>query len=175
MPVHPALPLTIQWNQLCLEAIVCTKSAPPAAARALAMLHTAMFDAWSVYDQCAISTTTARMIKRKPDNCRGQHILISISYAAYRVLSHLFVCDLPAEKKTMFSEFMCSLGYATEEITLDVHTPEGIGNLMVLSVRGASGSLWFVASVKQNEGKPHRASHVCTMLTQLRSWVSLAY
>ena len=50
-------PLVVQWNQLTLDAIRCTKTSPPLAARALAMVHTAMYDAWSVYDECSISST----------------------------------------------------------------------------------------------------------------------
>ena len=57
-------PLPLQWNQLTLDAIKFTNTSPPLAARALAMVHTAMYDGWSVYNKCAFSTTTARYIKR---------------------------------------------------------------------------------------------------------------
>ena len=57
--------LALQWNQLTLDAIKITNTSPPLAARALAMVHTAMYDAWSVYNKCAFSTTTSRYIKQK--------------------------------------------------------------------------------------------------------------
>ena len=42
------LPLAIRWNQATLDAIKYTATSPPLAARALAMVHTAMYNAWSV-------------------------------------------------------------------------------------------------------------------------------
>jgi len=39
-------PISLHWNQLALEAIKYTQTSPPLAARALAMVHTSMYDAW---------------------------------------------------------------------------------------------------------------------------------
>ncbi len=137
-------PLIIQWNQLVLDAIRCTKTSPPLAARALAMAHTAMYDAWSVYNDCAISTSTARYIKildsknRTTENKRKAY-----SYAAYRVLTDLFWLVLPPENKGMFRDFMCELGYDPNDTTLDIAQPQGIGNLMaklVLECRYGDGA-----------------------------------
>lgn len=123
-------PLVIKWNQLCLEAIKLTKSSGPFAARALAILHTAMYDAWSVYETCAISTTTAKYIKIPKQQCVKENIRKSFSYAAFQVLMDLFWLKLPAESKGIFIDLMCQEGFDPAIKTLDICKPEGIGNIM---------------------------------------------
>ncbi len=66
MACDPNKPISLQWNQLILDAIKYTQTSPPLAARALAMTHTAMYDAWSVYNSKAISSHTALYIKAPP-------------------------------------------------------------------------------------------------------------
>ncbi len=137
-------PLPLQWNQLCLEAIRCTGTSPPLAARALAMVHTAMYDAWSVYDEKAISTSTARYIKiLDRRQCTTENRCKAYSYAAYRVLMDLFWLSQPPENKDMFRDFMCEMNYDPEDSTLDIKKPQGIGNLMakrVIESRYGDGS-----------------------------------
>ena len=123
-------PLPIQWNQLTLEAIKLTRTSPPLAARALAMVHTAMFDAWSVYNETAVSTSTAMYIKILDEkNCHGDNIKKAFSYAAYRVLTDLFYCALLPKNKNMFRDFMCSLNYNPDDASIELTSPQGIGNL----------------------------------------------
>jgi len=122
-------PLVLKWNQVTLDAIKLSKTSTPIAARALAMVHTAMYDAWSVYNPCAISTSTAKYIKVPIQSCGKENIRISFSYAAYRVLSELFCHKLPAEHKGIFMELMCQSGYDPENKCMDINKPEGIGNL----------------------------------------------
>ncbi len=46
--MHPHARSTVhEWNQRTLDAIGRTKKSPVFAARALAMVHTAMFNAWA--------------------------------------------------------------------------------------------------------------------------------
>ncbi|SHE51972.1 vanadium-dependent haloperoxidase [Pedobacter caeni] len=128
--MDPEKPLSIQWNQLSLEAIKFTNTPAPVAARALAMVHTAMYDAWSVYDKCAISTTTARFIKLKGSECTTMHIRKAFSYAAYRVLMDLFWLYLPPEYKDLFRNLMCECDYDPDDTSMDISKPQGIGNLV---------------------------------------------
>ncbi|NQX43270.1 PAP2 superfamily protein [Pedobacter steynii] len=123
-------PLALQWNQLILDAIKFTKTSPPLAARALAMAHTAMYDAWSVFDKCAISTTTAKYIKMADQECVKENTRKAFSYAAYRVLMDLFWLALPSEKKDLFRDLMCTCDYDPDDTTLDISLPQGIGNLV---------------------------------------------
>ena len=46
----------VQWNNVALQAIRDTHPGPPMAARALAILHTCLYDAWVAYDPVAIGT-----------------------------------------------------------------------------------------------------------------------
>ncbi len=144
MSLNPSKPLTLQWNQLTLDAIIYTKTSPPLAARALAMVHTAMYDAWSVYDEKAISTSTAMYIKiKEEEHCAKDSRKKAFSYAAYRVLMELFWLILPAQYKNIFRDFMCELGYDPDDTTLDITTPQGIGNLaarLTIEYRNADGS-----------------------------------
>ena len=123
-------PLSLQWNQLTLDAIKYTRTSPPLAARALAMVHTAIYDAWSVYDDCAISVHTALYIKIMDEKeCTKENKRKAFSYAAYRVLMELFWLALPAKNKNMFRDFMCELGYDPDDTSLDITHSSGIGNL----------------------------------------------
>lgn len=98
---------------------------PPMVARSLAILHTAIFDAWAVYDAVAIPTQL-RLPRQlgMSDQVKTQ----AMSQAAYRVL----VDQFPTEVAT-FDLAMTSLGLipSTSE---DPSTPEGIGNLAAKAV-----------------------------------------
>jgi hypothetical protein len=122
-------PIALQWNQLTLDAVKYSGTSAPLAARALAMVHTAMYDAWSVYNSKAISTSTALYIKAPQHHCNKENVRKAFSYAAYRVLMDLFWLALPPEKKNMFNDFMCELTYNTDDACINTSSPQGIGNL----------------------------------------------
>lgn len=144
MPLDPNKPLPLQWNQLSLEAIRCSSTSPPLAARALAMVHTAMYDAWSVFDSCAISSSTARFVKiLDSQSCTKENIQKAYSYAAYRVLMELFWLVLPPENKNLFRDFMCELDYNPDDKSMSIREPQGIGNLVariVIECRQGDGA-----------------------------------
>ena len=121
--------LATQWNCLTLEAIKATSTPPPRAARALAMVHTAMYDAWTAYRDCELSTTTGSLLRRPLPEQEKNNRKKAYCYATYRVLNNIFWLDLPAEKKDIFLDLMCELGYDVDDVTLDIATPQGIGNL----------------------------------------------
>jgi len=128
---HNAQPnVAYQWNELTLDAIAETKTTPPQAARALAMVHTAMFNAWANYDECALSTTTFHRLRRKsPAEHTQENWQKAYSYAAFQVLQELFCLPLPEGKKDMFRDLMSSLSYDPDDTSMDISTPQGIGNL----------------------------------------------
>ncbi len=130
MPPNQQKPLALQWNQLTLDAIKYSNTSPPLAARALAMVHTAMFDAWSVYNKCAISTTTAPYIKRHTQGSGEDEVQKTFSYAAYRVLTDLFWLALPPDKRNMFRDLMVKCNYYPDDCSFDITTAAGIGNLI---------------------------------------------
>lgn len=144
MAYDPNKPLILQWNHLTLEAIRCSSTSPPLAARALAMVHTAMYDAWSVFDGNAISSSTARLIKvLDSQSCTRENIEKAFSYAAYRVLMELFWLALPPENKNLFRDFMCELNYNPDDRSMSLREPQGLGNLvaqLVIECRRGDGA-----------------------------------
>lgn len=130
MPFDSSRPIALHWNQLTLDAIAYTRTSPPVAARALAMVHTAMYDAWSIYNESAISSSTARYIKAPKDQCNKENVRKAFSYAAYRVLTELAWLVLPPDHKNMFRDFMCTLGYNPDDTQINIQTSPGIGNLV---------------------------------------------
>jgi hypothetical protein len=131
-------PRVLRWNKLACDAIYYTKTPPTTAARALAILHTAMYDAWTAYNDNyqgdnvnpELSTTTGNRLKRPTEECTPETREKAYSYAAYRVLNDLFLGNLPPEQKTLFKEQMWEYGYDPHDQSLDVTKPQGIGNLM---------------------------------------------
>src|SRR5688572_3463059 len=75
--------IVLQWNEATLEAIRATRLGPPMVARALAIVHTSMYDAWAAYDQVAVGTRLGGTLRRP----LAEHTLANkdkaISYAAY--------------------------------------------------------------------------------------------
>jgi len=115
------IPTEVQiWNRLTCDAIHYVGMPPTVAARALAMVHTAMYDAWTNYndDGDEVSTTTGYRLQRPGNECTTENREKAYSHAAYIVLQELFWLDLPAEKKNIFRDFMCQCNF-----------PSGLGNL----------------------------------------------
>jgi hypothetical protein len=46
--------IVVQWNKAALQGVRDSKIGPPMVARALAIVHTCMYDAWALYDDRAI-------------------------------------------------------------------------------------------------------------------------
>lgn len=130
--------LVLQWNNAALQAIRDLQPAMPVSARALAIVHTCMYEAWAAYDPIALGTQFAARLRR-PDNERTlANKSQAISYAAYRALVDLF----PTEQ-ARFRQQMRHLGYNPADLSIDPATPSGIGNVAaqaVLDFRHNDGS-----------------------------------
>ncbi|MBD2778098.1 vanadium-dependent haloperoxidase [Iningainema tapete] len=113
----------IEWNKAALQAIRDTRSTPPIAARALAITHTSIYDAWSTYNPVAISTTFGDTLQRPESENTLENKNKAISYAAYRTLVDLF-----PQEVTKFNHVMASLGYDPTDTNSDTTTATGIGN-----------------------------------------------
>jgi hypothetical protein len=139
--LRPALAadnVVLQWNQEILNAIRNIKTPPPIASRALAITHTAMFDAWAAYDSVAQGTRLDGALRRPEGERTAANKKKAISFSAYRVLVDLFPTETAA-----FEARMSSLGYTSSDMSADASTPSGIGNICaqaLLNYRHTDGS-----------------------------------
>ncbi len=99
--------VVLKWNDQALAAIRSTFPAPPVSARALAVMNTSIYDAWTAYDATAVPTRQAGWSRRPADERTLERKSMAISYAAHRALSKLF----PSLEST-FTTFRNDLGYA---------------------------------------------------------------
>jgi len=141
-PTAPAAPyvpsVVIQWDDAALQAIRNTRLGPPMVARALAIAHTAMYDAWSTYDARALATRLDPALRRPRGDRTLENKSRAVSHAAYRALSDLFPQEEPR-----FSALMRELGYDQGDFSTNPGTAAGIGNLaaeVVLAFRHHDGS-----------------------------------
>jgi hypothetical protein len=126
-----ATPVTVvvQWDETTLQAIRDTHPGPPIVARMLAVVHTAMYDAWAAYDKRAIGTRLGNSLRRPSRERTEANKKVAVSYAAYRALVDLF----PGEK-AKFDAAMTSLGLDPGNASTDTATPAGIGNVAANAV-----------------------------------------
>jgi hypothetical protein len=127
-PVHADSVVT-DWNNATLQAIRVSKIGPPMVARALAIVHTCAYDAWSAYDPVALSTQSGGALRRPPLERTEANKREAVSFAAYQALADLF----PAQKAS-FDSLMASLGYDPANLSLDPTTPVGLGNFCAAAV-----------------------------------------
>ena len=129
--------VVLQWNDALLQTV---RTVPfLITARALAILHTSMYDAWAAYDPIAVGTRFGGDLRRPDDEHTDANKAQAISFAAYRALVDLF----PTQQTVLFDPLMESLGYDPSDTTTDTSTPTGIGNVTagaVLAFRHTDGS-----------------------------------
>lgn len=95
----------IGWNRLALQAIRTAQPGPLPSARALAALHTCMYNAWAAYDDAARQTAHGVAV-RLPRAERSEASKASaMSHAAYGALAGRF----PAQQ-AVFDAWMAGLG-----------------------------------------------------------------
>src|SRR5262245_31698742 len=138
------------WNAAALAEVRLSRSlrnGPPIVARALAIAHTCMYDAWAAYDAVAVGTTDTDGIRRRPPRERtDENKAKAISFAAYRCLRNLYPDgSLPpplAQPSERLNATLVSLGYSLGERcstddacrAADPATPAGIGNIAAQAV-----------------------------------------
>jgi hypothetical protein len=130
--------VVLQWNAAAIQAIRDTAPAPPVVARALAITHTAMFDAWAAYDGEAVGTRLGGSLRRPAAERTPANKNEAVSYGAYRALADLFPARLAD-----FDALMGALGYDPANTSTDLTTPAGIGNAAaaaLLEYRHGDGS-----------------------------------
>jgi hypothetical protein len=130
--------IVAEWNEAALAEVRLSKLGPPMVARALAIAHTCMYDAWARYDQVADATIGFPENQRRASEGTNANKEQAISFAAYRCLVNLF----PAGRERLAA---VPVGYRYDytDISTDTTTPVGIGNVAaqaVIDARSGDGS-----------------------------------
>jgi hypothetical protein len=112
--------VVLKWDEQALAAIRASRPAPTVAARALAVLHTATYDAWAAYDATAVGTRLGGSLRRPAEERTANYKSKAISYAAYRALLDLF-----PTRSADITGFMGDLGYDPADASTDPATPPG--------------------------------------------------
>ncbi|MFN7934614.1 MAG: vanadium-dependent haloperoxidase [Bryobacteraceae bacterium] len=113
----------VKWNDAVVTAIKNTSAAPTVAARALFIVHSAMYDAWAAYDAKAVGSI-AGAPARQPEAARTLlNKTSAISYAAFRTALDLF----PTQAQT-FNRLMIDLGYDPAITSTALTSAAGVGN-----------------------------------------------
>ncbi len=131
--------VVIQWNNAALQGVRDSKIGPPMVARALAIVHTCIYDAWAAYDKHALGTQLGGSLRLHHSKHKRNDQNKAISFAAYRAAVDLF----PVDKATVFDPLMANLGYDANDTSTDTTTPSGVGNVAcaaVLDFRHNDGS-----------------------------------
>lgn len=130
--------VVIQWSDAALQAIRVTHPGPPIVARALAIVHTCIFDAWAAYDEHAVGTRLGAFLRRPANEATAENKELAISYAAQAALKDLF----PSEAASI-DDLMATLGFDPSAVSEDPASPVGVGQLAakaVLDFRHGDGS-----------------------------------
>jgi hypothetical protein len=134
LSVQPGDSIVIRWNDAFLQGVRASKLGPPMVARALAIAHTCIYDAWAAYDHKAVGTRLGGTMRQPPRARSLANRRHAISFAAYRAAADLF----PASTTTVFDPLMASLGYDSADRSTDTATPAGVGNVAAQAVLGRS-------------------------------------
>ncbi len=118
------------WGQAALEATARDTERflprPTITSRYLGLIFTAVFDAWSVYDEKAKPVYLEDLAKRE-GSLRDKEI--AISYAAYHAMKEYYYSD-----SLYFKERMKNLGLDPDLKDLDEETPAGVGYLAAKAI-----------------------------------------
>ena len=146
--------IVVRWNAASLQGVRDSKLGPPMVARALAIVHTSVYDAWAAYDRRAIGTRLGAALRRPEREHTRANKEIAISFAAYRAAVDLF----PGDKVSVFDPLMRTLGLDPNATTTDTTTPVGIGNVAaraVLEFRHRDGSNQLGDELGGSSGVPY--------------------
>jgi hypothetical protein len=138
---HPNPTPSVLWDRAVQQAVINRAPGPTIASRAYAMMHTAMFDAWSAYDADASSTQSGDQYQRPQSENTFSNKLEAVSFAAYRVLADLFPSELAIFDDVM--DHKLGIDFDQSNTTTDPTIAAGIGNLAaaaLLAVRHFDGA-----------------------------------
>ncbi len=105
---------------------------PTVLSRQMAIVQTAVFDAWAAYDDVAVGTRYGGNLRRPEAERTADNKAIAIAYA-----SHIASLDQYPHQADMLNAAFIEAGYDPELVSRDPSTPEGIGRLAAEAVLAA--------------------------------------
>lgn len=129
VPPAPAQNAVVAWNEAALSAVRETKMGPPMVARSLAVIHTAMYDAWAAYDDVALSNTLGAVARRPLQERSAANRAKAMSFAAHAALLDQF-----PTQRAAFDTRLASLGLSASQGSAEPGTAEGVGRSSALAV-----------------------------------------
>ncbi len=126
---RPVDSVVVDWNEAFLQGVRDSRLGFPMVARALAIGHTCIYDAWAAYDHHAVGTRLGGTLRRPPAERTPANTVQAISFAAYHAAVDLF-----PGSTSVFDPVMRRLGYDPGDRSSDTSTPTGIGNVAAHAV-----------------------------------------
>jgi hypothetical protein len=107
--------VVLKWNEQLLETIRRNPptTGPTVTARALGVVHTAMYDAWAAYDPVAKGTRLGGSLRRPALEHNLENKSKAISFAAYKTLLFVFPDEI-YHRKAAYDAQMAALNYAID-------------------------------------------------------------
>jgi len=125
--------LAYKWGKVAMEATANDterfRPRPTVTSRFLGLIWTAVFDAWSRYDDKAMPVYLKNVDRRPSKEYTLKNKEAAISYAAYRAMLVYYFSD-----SLMLRNKMKEFGFDPDDHSLDPATPAGIGNLAAKAV-----------------------------------------
>lgn len=122
--------VVIRWDNAALQGVRDAKLGAPMVSRALAIVHTCIYDAWAAYDDVAVGTQLQGALRRPPSQRTLANKEEAVSYAAYRALTDV----LPVDTQSVYNPLMKQIGFDPANQSTDIETPAGIGNVACAAV-----------------------------------------
>jgi hypothetical protein len=97
--------VVLQWDEELLQAVRALPPGPTVTARAISVVHTAIFDAWAAYDARALGTRLGSKLRRPAAERTLANKNKAISFAAYKALVDLFPVRQPDFAQQMAMQF----------------------------------------------------------------------
>jgi len=151
---------------------------PTILSRQMAIVTTAMFDAWAAYDAKAVGTVLGGTLRRPAAERTEENKRKAMAYAAYRT-----IVDQHPYTTTHITALMKEWGYDMNDQSMDVTKPQGIGNKCaaeLLKIRHHDGANQLGDEIGCN-GKPYSDYTFYTpvnTLTEIRDadrWQQIAF
>ena len=136
---QPQPSVVVRWNEAALNAVRAKSHKVTTVTRSLFILHQAMFDAWSLYDDAATPVTADPALKRPAAEHTEANKTEALSQAAFTTLLALFPEYETASHA--FSALLDDLGY--EPYLRGVDTPTATGYRVardLLELRAVDGA-----------------------------------